>query len=171
MHLVIHPTLDTVFNFSRQSKDFAVYKSTSGNAIHHDDATDTLSSDATNFEGIADQETGTWTPTFNTDGTIGTVIANYSKVGKTVYLTMNAEVGVGTETSFYSVDLTSLPFTAQTSPAPIGSYLLGSTGSVFQGNAIITTIGIVFYKSDASILNKNEITGNTSFTITYQTTD
>ena len=118
--------------------------------------------------GGGSSETGTWTPVFNSGGTQGTVTARYVRVGDNVTLTVQAEVGVSTATSFYSVTVASLPFApATTDLSPTGTYLIGSD---FAGVAALTTAGIIFFKTDRSIIVGTDVSGVTAFTITYETT-
>ena len=169
-------TVATSFNTSRGNRDFIVGRQTSGEAINYDAGTDTLSSDCANFEGIAGQETGTWSPTFNRGGTITNPTATYSKVGNTVTVHYNGDVpGDGTTVNF-SMFASSLPFTISNStPQSGGTY-------VSCVNALITNTsdsGVVTYYSSAlyfmdsnnnQVLHGDELRGYLGFTFTYTTT-
>ena len=100
---------ETIFNTNRLDRNFVVYTQTSGSGLSFDAGTATLSSDAINFEGIADQERGVWVPAFINAGTQGTTTATYARAGDLVTLHCEAELAAGTSTSFI-IQTNSFPF-------------------------------------------------------------
>ena len=156
-------------NNSFQDTDFIIRKETSGEAYRYDGGTDTHTFTG-NVVGVADSETGTWTPTFANGGTQGAIVATYSKAGNIVTLNVIATVGVSTSTGFYTVSEASLPFTlANTTVTPTGTFLIGNDLAGFA--SISSGFALVFIKPDRSIVTGTEVSGQTAFTLTYETND
>ena len=167
---------NVTFNGLQLDSNFRVHGLGITDAIRYDSGTATLTSNASNFVGIAEKETGTWSPTFNRGGTITNPTATYSKVGNTVTVHYNGDVpGDGTGVNFTMND-TSLPFTISNStPQSGGTYLICA-------NALITNTsdsGVVTYYNNAlyfmdsnnnQVLHGDELRGYLGFTFTYQTT-
>ena len=172
-------TSSVTFNTGNEDRDFIVEKQTSGDALRFDAGTDTLSSDAVNFEGIADQETGTWTPLFSTNGVVGTTTATYSKSGKNIILHCEAAVAAGTQTFVFDLISSSLPFSypTTTNEIALGTYFTASTGnstlSSTSGVVVAHTIGNISFLDNTidRALQVDELRGFLGFTITYETTD
>ena len=156
-------------NSNQTDIDFLVRKHVTGDAINYDAGTDTLSTEAANLVGIAGSETGTWTPVFVNGGTEGTATATYSRAGNIVNLNVVAPVDVGVASTYY-ITTTSLPFQlSNTDLIPSGTFFIGTT--LFGAAALINGLGIVFIKPDRSITNGDEISSNTTFSLTYETND
>ena len=165
-----------------QNVDFQI-NGTFGNAraFVYDSGTDTLESNASNFIGIADQETGTWTPVFNGGGTEGVTTATYSRVGDTVTVKLAMFLGAGTASSSLSISSSSLPYTV----ADTANTINNTDGTWFTcplifgrpNFAAATDSGVMlqtntfnyFMKSDSTLLNTLEITDYLGFSITYIT--
>ena len=159
----------TSFNTDRFDRDFNVNKQTSGFALYYNAGTDTLTTEAANLEGFAGSETGTWTPVFTNGGTEGTVTAIYSKVGDTVTIAVEAQVDVSTSTGSYSITSASLPFQrANSLIEPSGTYRLGGLIAT-PGICGLFASGILFFDSSGITIKGNTISGDTSLTLTYQT--
>ena len=166
---------DITMNSARIDMDFEFRKATSGNAIHYDFGTDTLSTDAANLEGIADQETGTWTPNFQFAGTQGATTATYSRVGNTVVASCEAVLAAGTIAFNFAVTTASLPFTTSASSLSVGTFFNAATGNVTSpvegGTVIIVGTDLRFFdKGSTTNVKGTDLLGYLSFTITYQTT-
>ena len=140
-------TTNLVINTSKEDRDFIVEKHAIGTAFSYDAGTDTttIDSDTINFvgntfTGVAEKETGTWTPVFTNGGTEGAITATYSRVGNIVTINLGAAVGVSTSTSFYSITEASLPLQlANTNLSPSGTFFLGS--DLFGAAAIVNGFG------------------------------
>ena len=160
---------NTTFNGTNQDRDFIV-NGTLGNAgvINYDAGTDTLTGNAGSYAGIADQEAGTWTPTFNNTGTYTLASASYERAGGLVHIAMLALIGTGTTTNDLRLDVSSLPFVPSTAIA-YGTYLEGASGVTTPGTFLLTTTSSSFVKPDGTRIQDDEVTGSTSITITYQT--
>ena len=142
-------------------------------AIHFDAGTDTLSSHAVNFEGIADQETGTWTPVFTNGGTEGTILATYSRSGQNVIASCNAVIAAGAASPFFLSD-SSLPFPIggiTTTSCTYGSFSTYTGGTFIVGSVLVdpaSTLAL-FLRNDGTIINGDDLLGTIEFSITYQT--
>ena len=169
-----------VINSSNLDKDFSVNKQTSGRAIYYDAGTDTLSSEATNYSGIAEKETGSWTPTWNNVGTVGTATTTYSRVGQTVIGKIESNVTSSTSTSAIFISTSSLPYNISTAENTLANGTWFTTGLVFgtpnvtsatdSGVIVAAANNLYFMKSDGSLLLGTEIAGYIGLTITYTTT-
>ena len=151
-----------------EAKSFVVFGA-NGDGIRYTGSSDTLKSDATVFEGIAGQETGTWTPTFNNTGTYTLASAEYARAGTLVNVAMLALIGVGTTTDDLRLDVSSLPF-APNAQLTYGSYLSGAAGSA-PGTFLIGQSSTSFIKADGTRLTDDEVNTATSLSITYHTAD
>ena len=122
-----------------------------------------------NSEAIATQETGTWTPTFTNGGTEGTIIARYTKTGNTVTLYCVAEVAASTSTGAFFVNVASMPYAPETGTIsqPVGNFLID--GTILGISLLSKSTGILFYDNTANVVIGTAIGGNTTFTITYET--
>ena len=157
-------------NNGRVDVDFSIRKQTSGVAFEFDAGTDTLSSAATNFTGIADQESGTWTPTFTNGGTQGTINASYTRAGKTVTISCNGAVAASTSTSSFTVNASSLPFAPISSRNFYGGYGTAGGGSSLTGVFSIGDNDGFFAETSTSTLKGNGLLGTLIFSATYETT-
>ena len=158
-----------IFNNSRADVNYFFGKNTSGNWLQYDGGTDVMTVNAGNLVGVAEKETGTWSPTFGNGGTQGTIVATYSKAGNIVTVNVIATVGVG-GVGFYTVSEASLPFTlANTTVTPSGTFLIGNDLAGFT--LISSGFAVVFIKPDRSIVTGTEVSGQTAFTLTYETND
>ena len=162
-------------NSSGNDVDFRV-RGSSGilNGLEYNHGTDTLSSDAANFDGIADQETGTWTPTFSFAGTQGATTATYSRVGNTVVASCEAVLAAGTIAFNFAVTTASLPFTTSATSLSVGTFFNAATGTVTSpvegGTVIIVGTDLRFFdKGSTTNVKGTDLLGYISFTITYQT--
>ena len=172
----------TVFNSNRANKGLIVRKQTAGDAINYDAPTDTLTFGADNISGVAGSETGTWTPVWQNNGTLGTVNTTYSRVGQTVTLQGEIEIAAGTSSNGVTIATSSFPYTLSTNAniAALGTWYTSTfvfgLGSITRATAVGVVGGtgsqIQFYDtvSDA-ILPSTAISGFIGFTITYITTD
>ena len=160
-----------VVNSNAADVDFSVHKMTSGDvAVGFDAGTDTFTVGAGNIVGVADSETGTWTAVFTNAGTVSAPVASYSKSGDIVTLSFIATVSVG-GTGLYGVTSASLPFPiSNTNLQFYGGFQVGLIPPLIVGQVHLTSTGILFLKSDGSYMTGTEVSGLTSFTITYQTT-
>ena len=168
----------TLINTHYRDRDFELRKNTSGTAIRYDAGTDTLSSNAANFEGFADQESGTWTPSWIRVGTLGTVTATYHRVGKTVVLTCEAVVAASTDTGSALITLGSLPFSFSGGfgQVALGTYYnaisSGGSGTVDSG-VVASTSNTMGFQNDTNktSLKGTDLRGYLGFTVTYETDD
>lgn len=97
---------------------------------------------AADMNGIQDAWTLSWTPTYTGITAIGnaTVVARYTRIGKTVYGTYL--LTVGSTTTFGAASLTiSLPVTAHDSNVVLGSALF------LDASPVARTIGVAFESS------------------------
>ena len=158
----------TEFNPQYRDVDFIVRSDASHDAINYNAGTDTLLSEATNFTGIADQETGTWTPTGTNTGVIQTITATYSRVGKTVTILLHLQTNT-TTTSTDIVRIGGLPFDiASSTTFGMGYFSYNAIdGMVRHSTSAVNSIN--FQKSDDTAFIGTDITSGgsawrTSFT-------
>ena len=140
--------------------------------------TDTISSTANNFVGIADQEEGSWTPAFDGNGTLGTVFGTYRKAGKIVVINGRVNVSAGSTNAFILLT-SSFPFTIDgidSQNAPLGTYYTAAssfpTNSATSGVIALggTTSCYLLDNSTNTYLRGADVDGYLGFTITYQST-
>ena len=139
-------------------------------------STDTIIGRADNYEGIADQETGTWTPTFPNAGTQGTLDATYSKTGKTVVchcsVPLAAPGGSSDMNAFYSL-LADLPYTVDSASSVMGTFytaLSQGQSSKTYGNLSSNNTSLIF-DLNGVLMTAGDLLGFLGFTVTYITTD
>ena len=161
--------------FSVSSRNFNVNKNVSGVGIGWNATTDTLSSDAANFEGIADSETGSFTPVFLGGGTEGTKVGTWAKAGKVVTIVVEVAMAVNTTTSALYMDVTSLPFnfgSPNTREVSMGTYYTGVSGAPFapsnSGVIVTSNVGAYFLdNSNDGFLSGSQVRGYIGFTMSY----
>ena len=161
--------------FSISNRDFNVNKTPSGVGIGYNATTDTLSSDAVNFEGIADQETGSFTPVFAQGGVEGTKNGFYEKVGKTVTAVVEVVMAANTDISSLTMTLASLPYAFRSSgtrDVAMGTWWTGTSGVPFlassSGVIVPSNTGVFFLDpSTNSFLSGSEVRGYIGFTMSY----
>ena len=112
-------------------------------------ATQSASSDANTLD---DYEEGTFTPTVTASGAIASFtyvsqVANYVKIGKTVYISLNIQISSLAGGSSGTLRVSSLPFTVSTAPT-YGAVAMGyieQTGGTAPNTALATSNHIQFY--------------------------
>ena len=176
-------SLATTFNSNQDDRDFVIRKETSGTVLNYDAGTDNLALDAAtatlNGNDIADSETGTWTPVFNTaGGTVGTTNATYSRTGKSVTVTLGVVVGITTSTLALAIQESSLPFSIPSTGnrTAVGTYYTSdngtSTNTSNSGSCVAASSAIIFMdNSTNSYLRGTDNRGYLGLTITYITED
>ena len=174
--MVSTPSTGVVFNASRLDRDFEIRKQTTGTALSYNAGTDTLDLGAANITGVADSETGTWSPSISNAGTLGTPEATYTRAGKNVICHCNVTAATGTSTSNMFVGASSLPFpiAPAAANASIGTWFTSTNFSPTTNatSGVVSTSGNLFFSNDAlgRTINSTELRGFLGFTITYQTT-
>ena len=168
----------TVINNDNTDMNFVVRKQTTGSALTIDAGTDTFTVGSSNIVGVASSETGTWTPTWVNNGTLGTQTTTYSKVGDSVTVTGECRIAAGTSNRLELLQ-SSLPFAPIVARLASGSWwtsiVIGGNGSASLATAsgIIggSSTNLLFLESTTSdgILS-TDVSGFFSFTLTYQTT-
>ena len=161
---------DVNFNSNQLNADFRVHGNGMVDGLAYNSGTNTLTSNATNFVGVAGNETGTWTPTFSNAGTVDTVTATYNKIGNKV--TCHCEVSFSTtSSSVVFVQGNSLPFTrtAGTDRIACGTFFSGTSNLATQ----TTHSGIVTIAPNVIFLEGTTYSGiiddYLAFTLTYET--
>ena len=159
--------------------DFTV-NGISKEAFSYDSGTDTFDVNADNITGVADAETGTWTPDFANNGTIGTINATYSRAGKNVILQGAVQVAAGTSGNLLLRD-SSLPFgrdvTFTTGSFSLGTWytaLSNGGGNNSRDIGILVADQTFIYLISSSTnapLASTDVRGFIGFTLTYETTD
>lgn len=112
-------------------------------------AAQVASSDANTLD---DYEEGTFTPTVTASGAIASFtyvsqVANYVKIGKTVYISLNIQISSLAGGSSGTLRVSSLPFTVSTAPT-YGAVAMGyieQTGGTAPNTALATSNHIQFY--------------------------
>ena len=149
-------------------------------AFSYNAGTDTFDVNATNITGVADAETGTWTPDFANNGTIGTINATYSRAGKNVILQGAVQVAAGTSGNLL-LRSSSLPFgrdvTFTTGSFSLGTWytaLSNGGGNNSRDVGILVADQTFIYLISSSTnapLASTDVRGFIGFTLTYETTD
>ena len=163
-------------NPSRNDIDFTV-RGQVNDAIDYNAGTDTLDFGAANITGVADTETGTWTPVFqNGAGTLGTFTATYTKSGTNVIAQCQALLGLGTAFQLH-LNGTSLPYNFSTNNpgGGIGTYRTYTPSFAIDNSGVVAketgSNTVVFINAaGTTIINGSDVNGTIGFTITYQTT-
>ena len=146
-------------------------------AFSYDSGTDTFDVNADNITGIASAETGTWAPTFNGGGTLGTVVANYSKSGSNVICICDARLTAGTATTTpVTLNASTLPFSPEHNADGTGGTWYtapGNAGTGGQNSGVmsIAPSGVINFldSSTNDTLRETALRGRLQFTLTYIT--
>ena len=146
-------------------------------AFSYDAGTDTFDVNADNITGIASAETGTWAPTFNGGGTLGTVVANYSKSGSNVICICDARLAAGTATTTpVTLNANTLPFSPEHNADGTGGTwytAVGNAGTGGQNSGVmsIAPSGVINFldSSTNDTLRETALRGRLQFTLTYIT--
>jgi len=105
---------------------------------------------------LDDYETGTWTPSANGFTASGTYHANYTKIGRTVHITMWVQTASGSSGSpFY---ISGLPFTVKGSNTY--QYMCGRLGSGGHTNHHHQIVSLLVYKYDCLYHREHHTTKN-----------
>ena len=166
---------DVTINPFSVSKNFTVNKATSGTGFSYNSGTDTLTSEATTYEGIADQETGSFTPVFAQGGTEGTKTGFYERIGNVVTAVVEVVMAANTDISSLTMTLASLPYafrSAGTRDVGMGTWWTGTSGVPFlassSGVIVPSNTGVFFLDpSTNSFLSGSEVRGYIGFTMSY----
>ena len=146
-------------------------------AFSYDSGTDTFDVNADNITGIASAETGTWAPTFNGGGTLGAVVANYSKSGSNVICICDARLPAGTAaTTPVTLNANTLPFSPEHNADGTGGTwytAVGNAGTGGQNSGVmsIAPSGVINFldSSTNDTLRETALRGRLQFTLTYIT--
>ena len=146
-------------------------------AFSYDAGTDTFDVNADNITGIASAGTGTWSPTFNGGGTLGTVVANYSKSGSNVICICDARLTAGTATTTpVTLNAATLPFSPEHNADGTGGTwytAVGNAGTGGQNSGVmsIAPSGVINFldSSTNDTLRETALRGRLQFTLTYIT--
>jgi hypothetical protein len=105
---------------------------------------------------LDDYEEGTFTPTVTASGSIAgftyvAQLANYVKIGKTVYFSLNAEITSLAGGSSGNLRISGLPFTvsATSGYAAVAMGYIAQTGGTVPNGGLATANHIQFYNNNA----------------------
>ena len=119
---------------------------------------------ASNVNLLDDYEEGTWTPDAR-DGSLSYERANYTKIGRMVYLSAYVYNFSDTSTND-SVTIQGLPFTPSVISVAVGSVMYNFVSDTNNTTVYMASTGLVFYGGASSGYDQvryNELNGNSSF--------
>ena len=113
---------------------------------------------------LDDYEEGTWTPDAR-DGSLSYERANYTKIGRMVYLSAYVYNFSDTSTND-SVTIQGLPFTPSVVSVAVGSVMYNNVADANRTVVYLETTGFIFYGGDTGGYDQaryNELSGSSSF--------
>ena len=120
--------------------------------------------DTATANALDDYEEGTWTPDAR-DGSLSYERANYTKIGRMVYLSAYLYNFSDTSTND-SVTIQGLPFTPSVISVAVGSVMYQLVSDTHNCTVYLASTGFVFYGGESGGYNQvryNELQSNSSF--------